>query len=81
MAQETPNTKGDSKKTELKDLLAEEGPNLRLVGITGNKRANKAAKDALDQNVQSRWSSLIIAKGYRRKADRGGRTNGHIWSQ
>jgi ribonuclease HI len=59
MAQETSYTKGNSKKTEFKDLLAEEGSNLRLMwvpshmGITGNERADKAAKDALDQNVET----------------------------
>jgi hypothetical protein len=44
-----------STKTELKDLLAEEGSKLRLMcvpsHITGNERADKAANDALDQNV------------------------------
>jgi hypothetical protein len=59
MAQETLYAKGNSKKTELKDLLKEEGSNLRLMwvpshmGITGNERADKAAKDALDQNVET----------------------------
>jgi ribonuclease HI len=42
-------TKGNSKKIELKDLLAEEGSNLRLMwvpfhmGIMGNERADKAS--------------------------------------
>jgi trehalose-6-phosphate synthase len=55
MAHETLYTKGNSKKTELKDE-AEEDSNLRLMwipshmGITGNERADKAATDALDQN-------------------------------
>jgi ribonuclease HI len=59
MAQETLYTKGHSKKTELKDLLAEEGSNLRPMwvpshmGITGNETADKAAKDALDQNLET----------------------------
>jgi hypothetical protein len=59
MAQETLYAKGNSKKAELKNLLAEEGSNLRLMwvpsdmGITGNERANKVAKDALDQNVET----------------------------
>jgi ribonuclease HI len=45
--------------TKVKDLLAEEGSNLRLMwvpshmGITGNKRPDKAAKDTLDQNVET----------------------------
>jgi ribonuclease HI len=40
-------------------LLAEEGSNLRLMwvpshmSITGNKRADKTAKDALDQSVET----------------------------
>jgi hypothetical protein len=39
--------------------LVEEGSNLRLMwvpthmGITGNERADKAAKDARDQNVET----------------------------
>jgi ribonuclease HI len=54
MAQETLYTKENSKKTELKDS------NLRLMwvpshmGITSNERADKSAKDALDQNVQTK---------------------------
>jgi ribonuclease HI len=59
MAQESLYSKGNSKTTELKDLLAEEGVNLGLVWvpahtrITGNERADKAAKETLDQNVES----------------------------
>jgi ribonuclease HI len=59
MVQETLYYKGNSTKTELKDLLAEEGSNLRLMwvpshmDITGNERADKAANDALDQNVET----------------------------
>jgi hypothetical protein len=51
MAQETLCIKGNSKKTELKNLLAEEGsnPKTNVGAITGNKRADKAAKDALDR--------------------------------
>jgi hypothetical protein len=51
MAQETLNTRKNSKKTELKDLLAsEEGSNLRLIwvpsymDITSNERADTAAR-------------------------------------
>jgi hypothetical protein len=60
MAQESLYRKGNSKTTELKDVLAEEGLNLRLMwvlaytGITGNERADKAAKETLDQNVEMR---------------------------
>jgi ribonuclease HI len=59
MAQETLCTKKNSKKTELMNLLAEKGSNLRLMwvpshmGITGNERADKAANDALDKNVET----------------------------
>jgi ribonuclease HI len=61
MAQETLYTKGNSKKIELKDSLAEEGSNLRLMwvpshmGITGNDHADKAAKETLDQ-IQ--WATI-----------------------
>jgi ribonuclease HI len=60
MAQKSLYSKRNSKTTELKDLLVEEGPNLRLMwvpphtGITGNERADKAAKEALDQYVEMR---------------------------
>jgi ribonuclease HI len=43
-------SRGNSKKMVLKDLMAEEGSNLKLmwvpahVGIKGNETANKAAK-------------------------------------
>jgi ribonuclease HI len=59
MAQDTLYTKGNSNKTELKDLLAEESSNLRLMwvpfhmGIMGNERADKVAKDTLDQKVET----------------------------
>jgi hypothetical protein len=58
MAQESLYSKGNSKTTELKDRLAIKGTNMRLMwvpahtGITGNERAVKAAKEALDQNVE-----------------------------
>jgi ribonuclease HI len=57
MAQEKIYTRGNSKIAELKDLLAEERANLRImwipahVGIGGNERADRAAKDALKQEV------------------------------
>jgi hypothetical protein len=57
MAQEKIHSIGNSKKAELKDLLTEERANLKImwipahVGIGGNKRADKAAKDALEQEV------------------------------
>jgi predicted secreted protein len=65
MAQEALYSKGNSKTTELKDLLAEAGSNLRLTwvpahtGITGNERAGKAAKEVFDQNVEMR---IIVVK-------------------
>jgi ribonuclease HI len=57
MAQEKIYTRGNSKIAELKDLLAEERPNLKImwipahVGIGGNERADRAAKDALEQEI------------------------------
>jgi hypothetical protein len=57
MAQEKIYTRGNSKIAELKDLLAEERANLKImwilahVGIAGNKRADRAAKDALEQEL------------------------------
>jgi ribonuclease HI len=68
MAQETLYTKGNSKKTALKDLLAKEGSNLRLMwvpshmGITGNERRDKADKDAFDQNVET--SIKVVKSDY-----------------
>jgi hypothetical protein len=55
MAQETLCIKGNSKKTELKNLLAEEGsnPKTNVGAITDNKRADKTAMNALDQNVET----------------------------
>jgi ribonuclease HI len=57
MAQESLYSKSNSKTTELKDLLAIEGLNMRLkwmpahTGITCNERAVRAANEALVQNV------------------------------
>jgi ribonuclease HI len=93
IAEETLYTKGNSKKTELKDLLAEEGSNLRLMwvpshmGITGNECAHKAAKNALDQNVET--TTKVVKSDYckwvKEKAGRGGTTNGGapqaVWLQ
>jgi ribonuclease HI len=55
MAQQKIYTRGNSKISELKDLLAEERANLKImwipahVGIGGNECADRAAKDALEQ--------------------------------
>jgi ribonuclease HI len=58
IAQESLYSKGNGKTTELKDLLAEEDSNLRLMPahteITGNEPADEAAKEALDQNLEMR---------------------------
>jgi ribonuclease HI len=57
MAQEKIYTRGNSKIAELKDLLAKERVTLKImwipahVGIGGNERAGRAAKDALEQEV------------------------------
>jgi ribonuclease HI len=57
MVQEKIYNRGNNKIAKLKDLLAEERVNLKIiwipahVGIGGNERADKAAKDALEQEV------------------------------
>jgi hypothetical protein len=69
----------------LKDLLAKEDSNLRLMwvpsymGITDNELPDKAAKDALDQNVET--TVKVVKSDYckwvkeKSKAGRSGRTN------
>jgi ribonuclease HI len=57
MAQRKIYTRGNRKIAELKDLLADERANLKImwipaqVGIGGNERTDRAAKDALEQKV------------------------------
>jgi hypothetical protein len=69
MAQEETFTRGNSKKMVLKDLMAEEGSNLKLmwvsahVGIKGNKTPDKAAKEVLNQKVESDWSKWMKTNG------------------
>jgi ribonuclease HI len=59
VAQEETYTRRNSKKMVLKDLMAEEGSNLKLmcvpshVGIKGNETADKAAKETLNQGVEN----------------------------
>jgi ribonuclease HI len=61
VAQERTFTRGNSKKMVLKDLMAEEGSNLKLmwvpkhVGIKRNEKADKAAKD---------WSKWVKRKSW-----------------
>jgi ribonuclease HI len=57
MAQEKIYTRGNSKIAELKDLLTEKRANLQIiwipaqVGIGGNERADRAVKNALEQEL------------------------------
>jgi hypothetical protein len=75
-------TRGNSKKMVLKDLMAEEGSNLKLmwvpahVGIKGNEMADKAAKKALNQEVdntykvvKSDWSKWVKRKSWQVRQD------------
>jgi ribonuclease HI len=86
-AQESLYSKGNSKTTELEDLLTEEGSNLRLMwvpahtGITGNERADKAATEALDQNTRKVELKLLnpnIPNGLKKNVRRDDKINGEI---
>jgi ribonuclease HI len=61
VAQEETFTRGNSKKMVLKDLMAEEGSNLKLmwvpahVDIKGIETADKAANEALNQEVDNTY--------------------------
>jgi ribonuclease HI len=75
VAQKETFTRRNSRKMILKDLMAEEGSNLNLmwvpahVSIKGNETADKAAKEALNQEVddtykmvKSDWSKWVKRK-------------------
>jgi ribonuclease HI len=59
MAQQNLVTKKNPKAAELKDLMAEEGNNLKLTwipahtGIKGNEEADEAAKKSLEPEVET----------------------------
>jgi ribonuclease HI len=61
VAQKETFTRGNSKKMVLKDIMEEEDTNLKLmwvpahVGTKGNETADKAAKEALIQEVDSTY--------------------------
>jgi hypothetical protein len=82
VAQEETFTRGNSKKMVLKDLMAEEGSNLKLmwvpahVGIKVNEKADKATKEALNQEmdntykvVKSDWSKWVKRKNWQVRQD------------
>jgi hypothetical protein len=75
-------TRGNSNKMVLKDVMAEEGSNLKLmlwpahVSIKGNKTVEKAAKEALNQEVdntykvvKSDWSIWVKRKNWQVRQD------------
>jgi hypothetical protein len=82
VAQEGTFTRGNSKRMVLKDLMAEEGSNVKLmwvpvhVEIKGNETADKVAKEALNQEmdntykvVKSDWSKWVKRKSWQVRQD------------